>query len=268
MAQTIFIAEIGENHLGDMTIARSLIHEAARAGADYVKFQSYNAACFHPSDPEYDWFKKVSLSDDDHFLLKKTAREEGIAFLSSPFSVERAQFLKERLSEESVKIASGVMLNEKLLTYVNQNFTRVFLSTGMATIPEIEYALSFLKRVPELFLLHCTTQYPCEDHDVNLLALEALRDTFPDIPIGYSDHTIGTVAILGSVSLGARVVEKHFTFDTQATEGTDHLLSLDRDMLRALIADIRRLEKMRGVCAKQPTESERSIINFVRNRFA
>ncbi len=195
MSNTLIIAEIGENHLGDIAIAERLIKEAAEAGADYVKFQSYNADCFKLDEPEYDWFKKVSLSDEDHHVLKKCAQEEGIAFMSSPFSLERVRFLKESLDEDVIKIASGMMLHKPVLEYVNQNFSQVFLSTGMATISEVRTALSLLPDVQKVTVMHCITQYPCEDRDANLFAIQGLHDSLPGMSIGYSDHTVGTVVI-------------------------------------------------------------------------
>jgi len=267
MSKTIVIAEIGENHIGDMEIAKQLIREAADAGADYVKFQSYDEACFKKDDPEYEWFKKVSLSDDDHVMLKAYSAEHGIAFMSSPFSVERARFLREGLGEDTVKIASGVMLNTSILEYVNTNFSKVFLSTGMATISEVRTALGLLTDVPKVYVMHCVTQYPCADQDANLFAIQGLHDSLPGMSIGYSDHTIGSLAVIGAVALGATVIEKHFTFDKNAHEGTDHLLSVDKDELKQMIDDVRRVETMRGIHAKTPTKSESEIIEFVRNRF-
>ena len=263
----IVIAEIGENHLGNMKIAKQLIRQAAQAGADYVKFQSYKAGNFRKDDPEYKWFKKVSLSEDDHFQLKKHADKHKIKFLSSPFCLGCARFLCEKLGLEEIKIASGVMLNSGLLQYVNIHAKKVFLSTGMATLDEIGYALSYLKNVKDIAILHCVTQYPCRDEEANLRAITTLKERFPKYAIGYSDHTVGTEACLSAVALGAQVIEKHFTFDKKAKEGTDHILSVTADELKTMIASIRKIEAQLGSREKEPTKSERSIIQFVRNRF-
>lgn len=267
MSKVIFIAEIGENHMGDINMAKALIEKAAWAGADYVKFQSYRPENFRPQDPEYEWFKKVSLSDEAHFTLKAYARQCGIKFFSSPFSQERAAFLCERLGLEEIKIASGMMMNFSVLDYVNEYARVVFLSTGMATIKEIREALSHLSRVEKCYILHCVTQYPCRDEEANLLAIKTLQREFPDYEIGYSDHTIGNQACCAAVALGAVVIEKHFTFNKNCKEGTDHILSLEPEELKDTISSIRRLELLLGTERKGPIHSEEEIKDFVRNRF-
>jgi len=261
------IAEIGENHIGDMEIARRLVEEAAQAGADYVKFQSYRPENFRPDDPEYEWFKKVSLSDEAHVMLKNRAEELGIKFLSSPFSLERAKFLCEKLGLKEIKIASGIMLNFKILDYIQDRVEAVFLSTGMATLGEIRDALRHIRKVPNIYLLHCTTQYPCGDKDANLRAIPVLKNKFPECKVGYSDHTIGAGACILATALGAEVIEKHFTFDKSAEEGTDHILSLDLRELKELVIQIRRAEDLLGKADKIPTDSELKIRDFVRGRF-
>ncbi|NQT46490.1 MAG: N-acetylneuraminate synthase family protein [Candidatus Omnitrophica bacterium] len=267
MPRVKIIAEIGENHIGDMDIAKRLIREAAEAGADYVKFQSYRPENFSTDDPEYEWFKKVSLSDGAHSMLKRYAEECGIEFTSSPFSVERAEFLCGELGLKEIKIASGVMLNFPILNYINSRVDTVFLSTGMATLDEIRDALAHIKDVPNVYLLHCVAQYPCEDKEANLKAISILKNRFPACGIGYSDHTIGTDACLMAAALGAQVIEKHFTFDKNAKEGTDHILSLEPAELKALVKSVRRAESLLGKDAKEPTPGEERIKEFVRSRF-
>ena len=267
MSKVKVIAEIGENFIGDIAIAKKLIRAAADAGADYVKFQSYRPETFKPTDPEYEWFKKVSLSDDDHFLLRDYSKECGVKFFSAPFSMERAKFLCEVLKLKEIKIASGMMMNFDLLDYVNRYAECVFISTGMATLEEIKEAISHLKRVSKVYILHCVTQYPCEDQDANLLAIKQLQNEFPGYEIGYSDHTLGTLAPLAAAALGASVIEKHFTFDKQAKEGTDHILSVEPDELKQMVRDIRRIEKLLGNEQKIPTKGEQEITQFVRTRF-
>jgi len=268
MEKVIVIAEIGENHIGDMEIAKMLIEKAAEAGADYVKFQSYKPEDFKKEDPEYEWFKKVSLSDEAHFMLKECAKKSGIKFLSSPFSLERAKFLCENLGLKEAKIASGMTLNFNVLDYLNDHVDTVFLSTGMATIEEIGNVLSHLNKVKKTYIMHCVTQYPCKDEDANLLAIKTLQDKFPNYEVGYSDHTIGCLAPVAAVALGAKVIEKHYTFDRNAAEGTDHVLSVDPEGLKDMIKDVRRIENLLGVYGKKPTEGEGEIIDFVRNRFS
>ena len=142
MTKTIIIAEIGENHIGDMNLARKMIEGAAKAGADMVKFQSYLASEVADDDPEKDWFAKVQLSDEAHRKLKEYAQKCGIEFLSSPFSLNRAKLLCEGLGLKKIKIASSEMLNFPLLDYIDRHAETVFLSTGMATLEEIKLALS------------------------------------------------------------------------------------------------------------------------------
>ena len=128
----IIIAEIGENHLGDLHLAKQMIADAAKSGADIVKFQSYRGKDFKADDPEKEWFSKVELSNDAHFELRKFADQSNIEFLSSPFSLERAKFLYEELGLRKIKIASGMMLNIRVLDYLNSaNIDTIYLSTGM-----------------------------------------------------------------------------------------------------------------------------------------
>jgi len=267
MSKLIIIAEIGENHLGDIGLAKKLIKQAARSGADYVKFQSYKPETFRPQDPEYEWFKKVSLSDGAHFMLKEYSEMCGIKFLSSPFSLERARFLCERLGLRQIKIASGVMLNFPLLDYLNKHAETVFLSTGMATLKEIKIALSHLKKIKKCYLMHCVTQYPCKDEETNLSAINVLRKEFPGYEIGYSDHTIGYLASVAAVVLGAKVIEKHFTFDKNAKEGTDHIISVTPSELGNLVKDAKKIGQLLGKAVKAPTVGEKKIKKFIRNRF-
>ncbi len=267
MPHKIIIAEIGENHKGNMDIAKTLIEKAAEAGADYVKFQSYKPENFRKEDPEYEWFKQVSLSDEDHFLLKKYAYKNGIKFLSSPFSVERSKFLFEKMGLKEIKIASGVMLNFPILDLINAQARTVFLSTGMAKIHEIENALAHLQKIPNLYILHCVTQYPCKDEEANLKSVLSLKKIFPQHKIGYSDHTIGIEGCLAAAALGAEVIEKHFTLDKNATEGTDHIISVEPDELKDMVRSIRKIELQLGEEKKEPTLSEQEIKDFVRKRF-
>jgi len=262
----ITIAEVGENHTGDMNIAKELIKQAASCGADYVKFQSYKPENFKENDPELEWFRRVSLSDESHFKLRDYAKKYKIKFMSSPFSLERAKFLCEKLRLKEIKIASGIMLNFNILDYVNKHADMVFLSTGMATVKEIRLALSHLKKVKNCYILHCVTQYPCKDEEVNLRAILLLRKKFK-LPIGYSDHTIGIEACITAVALGAEVIEKHFTFDKKCLDGTDHILSATRDEFGKMVRETKRVAKMLGKEKKSPTKGEKKILDFVRKRF-
>lgn len=260
------IAEIGENHLGQIEIARRMIEEAVRAGADMVKFQSYRGVDAREDDPERDWFCKVELSDAAHWQLKAYADEQGVEFLSSPFTVERARFLCEDLGLRKIKIASSEMLNLALLDYLNQHVEEVFLSTGMATLKEVKEAVSRLDRVKSTAILHCVTQYPVEDQDANLRAIPVLASAFPDHIVGYSDHTLGTEAAVAAVVLGAVVIEKHFTLG-KTLPGTDHIFSTTPEELKELVRRIRRVEVLLGRHIKEPVPKEWAGREAVRRRW-
>ena len=260
------IAEIGENHLGNTDMAKVMIEQAASAGADIVKFQSYRGVDVRDDDPERDWFGQVELSDEMHFELKAYAEERGVQFMSSPFTVERARLLCEGLSLKEIKIASSEMTNHRLLDYVNDHADVVFLSTGMANLEEIGESLEHLDKVKEVYILHCVTQYPVEDRDANLMAIRTLQSAFPSYKIGYSDHTIGLAAPLAAVAMGAKAVEKHYTL-ARTLPGTDHILSVTPDELGDMVKQIRRLELMMGSPEKAPTPAEIEIRELVRARW-
>ncbi len=263
---TVVIAEIGENHLGNMDMARVMIAQAAEAGADIVKFQSYRGQDVRKDDPERDWFNVVALRDEAHHELKQYAEERGVEFMSAPFTVERARLLCEGLGLRKIKIASSEMTNHALLDYVNEHADVVFLSTGMANLEEIGESLEHLGNVEEVYVMHCVTQYPVRDPEANLLAIQALQKAFPYCKIGYSDHTLGMVAPLAAVALGARAIEQHFTL-ARTLPGTDHVLSVTPDELKEMVHQIRRLELMLGRPEKAPTASELAIREFVRSRW-
>lgn len=264
---TIVIAEIGENHMGDMDIAHRMIEEAAAAGADIVKFQSYWGKDVPAEDDEREWFTRVQVSDEQHRELKTHAEKLGVEFLSSPFSMERVRFLCEGLGLEKIKIASSEMMNFPMLDYVNQHASTVFLSTGLSNLEEIDESLSHLRQVPHCYVLHCCTQYPALDMQANLQAIATMRNAFPGQIIGYSDHTLGIEAAVAAVALGAQVIEKHFTLGKELP-GTDHIVSADPTELKEMIERIRRLEVLLGDGVKQPVAAELEIREFVRNRWA
>jgi len=264
--KTIIITEIGENHIGNWDLARKMVAAAAKAGADIVKFQSYSGAEVADDDSEKEWFTKVQLPDELHFELKALAEQHGVEFLSSCFTLSRARFLVEDVGLRKIKVASSEMLNFGLLNYLNGRVETVFLSTGMATLDEVRKAASHLQDVKDLYILQCTTQYPCLSEQANLAVISTLRAAFPEHHVGFSDHTIGILAPVAAVALGAEAVEKHFTLD-KSLPGTDHVLSVTPDELREMVRMIREVEVLLGSAVKEPTASERSIIDFVRSRF-
>ncbi len=259
------IAEIGENYLGKISLAKKLIENAKKSGADYAKFQSYNENCLKKNDPEYNWFKKVSLKDSEHIQLKDYCKKKKINFLSSPFSLERAEFLCEKLKLNEIKVASSKMTNIKLLKYLNKKTKKVFLSTGMSNIKEINQSLKYLNNT-EVVIMHCVSEYPLKPQNSNLLAITKLKKEFPKFTIGYSDHCIGNLAVEIAVSLGAVVIEKHFTLNKNY-RGTDHILSADFKDLKKLRNNIDLISSMLGSESKKPSKKESTIRNFMRNRF-
>jgi N,N'-diacetyllegionaminate synthase len=260
------IAEIGENHMGNMNLAKDMIKQAAMAGANIVKFQSYSKDTFQKSDPEYNWFQKVSLSDEDHFMLQKCAKDNNVEFMSAPFDMDRAVFLCETLGLSRLKVASGKMNDKNLLVYLNSHCKEVFLSTGMANLKEIKESLIYLKNI-KVNILHCVSQYPLEYKNANLNAIKTLIKEFPNLNIGYSDHTDGIIAPIVAVVLGAVIIEKHFTLDKNFPEGTDHVLSATPKELKKIVDSIKEISELLGDGVKEPRQCEVEIIDFVRSRF-
>lgn len=270
MKKVLIIAEAGVNHNGDINLAKKLIEQAAKAGADVVKFQTFKAnSCVSVSakkakyqlettakeENQLEMIKKLELSYESHFELMKHCKKHGIAFLSTPFDLESVEFLRG-LDLPYFKIPSGEITNFPYLKAVAKCKKKVLLSTGMANLGEIEAALEILRKngTKNITLLHCNTEYPTPFKDVNLNALKTLKEAFK-LEVGYSDHTEGIVASLGAVALGAVVIEKHFTLD-KTMEGPDHRASLEFEELRALCKGIRELEKALGSGIKKASKSE------------
>lgn len=270
MKKVLIIAEAGVNHNGDINLAKKLIEQAAKAGADVVKFQTFKAnSCVSVSakkakyqlettakeESQLEMIQKLELSYESHFELMKHCKKHDIIFLSTPFDLESVEFLRG-LDLPYFKIPSGEITNLPYLKAVAKCKKRVLLSTGMANLGEIEAALTILRKngTRNITLLHCNTEYPTPFEDVNLNALKTLKEAFK-LEVGYSDHTEGIVASLGAVALGAVVIEKHFTLD-KTMEGPDHRASLEFEELRALCKGIRELEKALGSGIKKASKSE------------
>jgi len=266
--KTTLIAEIGENHYGNMQLARSMVVAAADHGAHVVKFQSYRGEDTAPDDPEREWFKQVELSDEMHFELKELAESKGVRFLSSPFNMERTRFLVEQLGLKEIKIASGMLRHLKVLDYLNSKadvVETIYMSTGLATLEEIRDSLSHLKDIRRVVILHCVSCYPTDDEDANLRAITTLQREFPEYEIGYSDHTRGIEACVAAVALGATVLEKHFTYNV-LMPGDDHAGGMTPADLAELAHRVERIEKMLGTGQKVPCEKEKK--NWIlRQRF-
>ena len=271
--KTLIIAEAGVNHNGDMELAKQLIGHAAAAGADLVKFQTFHASkIVSASAPKAEYQKettgadesqlsmisKLQLSIADHEMLIRECKRHGIGFFSTAFDSESFDLLSTLGCVKLVKIPSGEITNLPLLRHMTRLGCPVLLSTGMATLGEIEAAINVIEcsGTPraKITVLHCTTEYPTPMEDVNLMAMVNLKHTF-GVKVGYSDHTRGIEVPIAAVALGATVVEKHFTIN-RSLPGPDHKASLEPGELTSMISAIRNIERALGDGIKRPTESE------------
>lgn len=270
--KTIIIAEAGVNHNGDLEKAKQLVKAAKEAGADLVKFQTFKAESLvtkfankaeyqqkttGTAESQHDMVKKLELSEKDHLVLIEECRRNNIEFFSTAFDKDSFDLLL-KLGINQIKVPSGELTNLPLLRHMSQFGMPLMLSTGMATLGEIEAALNVIERAgtprSKITVLHCTTEYPAPMEDVNLRAMVNLGTTF-GVEVGYSDHTPGIEVPIAAVALGARVIEKHFTLDRNLP-GPDHKASLEPHELKAMIDAIRNIEKAMGDGIKRPTPSE------------
>lgn len=270
--ETLIIAEAGVNHNGNIDMALKLIDAAADAGADLVKFQTfcadrlavegakkadYQALQTGSSETQYEMLKRLQLSGADHEVLIRHCERSGIGFFSTGFDIESLDLLAG-LGQRIFKIPSGEITNLPYLRHVAALKGDVILSTGMATLGDIEAALVALEQAgcsrKKITVLHCTTEYPAPFSEVNLRAMNAIGTAF-GVRVGYSDHTVGIEVAIASVALGATIVEKHFTLD-RSLPGPDHAASLEPIELKSMICSIRNIEAAMGSCIKQRTKSE------------
>lgn len=279
MDHTLIIAEAGVNHNGDIDRALEMIDAAARAGADYVKFQTFNPAKLvtsTASTAEYqrlnaeetnqlEMLTKLQLHDSDYPRLMARCKERGIGFLSTPFDQESIDFLAT-LGMDYWKIPSGEITNLPYLRHIASKGGRVIMSTGMSTLREVEDAMKILtdNGIPatDIILLHCTTQYPTPFDAVNLRAMPTLRQLHA-ADIGYSDHTQGILVPIVAVAMGAKVIEKHFTLD-RGLPGPDHKASLVPEELAEMVSQIRSVERIMGSPEKNITDIEGTNLTVAR----
>lgn len=271
------IAEIGVNHGGDVGLALQMIDAAKAAGADAVKFQTFTASTLATrSTPKveyqlrstpavqshFDMLQGLELSHAGHGRLFEYCGSIGIDFLSTPYDPESAAFL-DRLGVEAFKVASADLVDLRLHERLASIGKPVLISTGMATIDEIKLSTDVYRRSGNfsLVLMHCVSNYPCSDESLNLRALDTLRETFR-LPIGYSDHSRGSVAAIAATALGARVIEKHFTLD-RTLPGPDHRASIEPDEFAEFVVALRRTESMLGSPTKacQPEERGMALVS-------
>lgn len=284
----IVIAEAGVNHNGDLATAIKMIDAAKAAGADYVKFQTavpekvisvfapkadYQKKTTGETESQLDMCRKIHLPLSDYAVLKRECEARGIGFLSTPFDLESVDLLAD-LGMDFFKIPSGEIDNLPYLRCVASKGIPVILSTGMATLGEIETAILILTgehpdypssstlRREDITVLHCNTQYPTPYSDVNLLAMLEIRDKLR-VRVGYSDHTVGIEVPVAATALGAEVIEKHFTL-SRHMEGPDHKASLEPAELKQMVDAIHHIRQALGNGHKHVTDSERPNIIVAR----
>lgn len=278
MSNIFVIAEAGVNHNGDIAIAKKLVDTAVWAGADAVKFQTFHAeklVCRTAKKAEYqmettqkaesqfDMLKKLELTPDMHEQLINYCKDRKIKFLSTPFDIESMDYLV-RCGVDIIKIPSGEITNYPYLVNAGKTRRKVILSSGMSSLNEVRDAVCILREngSMDITVLHCNTEYPTPYEDVNLRAMQTIKDEL-GVSVGYSDHTAGIEIPIAAAALGAAVIEKHFTLNKNM-EGPDHKASLEPDELRKMIRAIRNIELSLGDGRKIPSASEKKNMTIVR----
>jgi N,N'-diacetyllegionaminate synthase len=270
--RTLIIAEAGVNHNGDLNLAKQLIDVAADAGADLVKFQTFNAnrqvtrtakkadyqkQTTDSTESQHAMLQRLELTEVMHRQLIDHCAVQNIGFLSTGFDIESIDLLVS-LGLECIKIPSGEITNLPFLRHIGQLGKTIILSTGMATLGEIEAAIEILEKAgtprTKLTVLHCTTEYPTPMNEVNLRAMQSIHTAFC-VAVGYSDHTQGIEISIAAVAMGATVIEKHITLSREML-GPDHKASLEPEELKKMVTSIRNIEKAMGNGIKKPSPSE------------
>ena len=262
--KTYIIAEIGNNHEGSFKTAKRMILEAAKTGVDAVKFQTFKAEKYvsGKNKQRFEMLRSFELSYKEFLKLNLIAKDSGLDFISTPFDLQSAEFLLE--FADAIKISSGDNTFYPLIDTVSKSDLPLIISTGILNIDEIIELERLIKKtkkkdnyVTELAFLHCVTAYPVEPKFANLNAIKSLKRKLKST-VGYSDHTLGVYAAISSISLGARIIEKHFTLDKYYSKFRDHQLSADFIEMSELVKSIRLTESMLGDGKKlsQPPENE------------
>lgn len=270
--RTLIIAEAGVNHNGNLGLAKQLIDVAAEAGADLVKFQTFSAdrlatrsaqkadyqnQTTDRQESQHEMLRRLELSAEMHKELIAHCATRNIGFFSTGFDIESVDLLVS-LGQDHFKIPSGEVINLPYLRHIGRLGKSIILSTGMATMGEIEAAIDALEQVgtprTNMTVLHCTTEYPTPMSEVNLRAMQSIHTAF-GVAVGYSDHTSGIEVAIAAVAMGAAVIEKHFTLDRKLP-GPDHQASLEAGELKSMVAAIRNIESALGDGIKRLTSSE------------
>lgn len=276
---TFIIAEAGVNHNGDLGLAKKLVEAAFYAGADAIKFQTwdtnrlitkqthlaeYQAKNTAEYGSQFEMLKALELKHDEFRELQSYANSVGILFFSTPDEEYSADFL-DSIEVPIFKIGSAELTNIPFLLHISAKLKPIILSTGMATLGEVERAVNQIQELnDQLCILHCVSQYPAAPRDCNLLAMDTLKSAF-QLPVGFSDHTLGHEVAIAAVAKGACVIEKHMTLDTDLP-GPDHSASLDPKSFREMVTAIRNVEEAIGNGRKEPKISELSTKEVVRKK--
>ena len=278
--KTMIISEAGVNHNGDLGLAKKLIEVAAKSGADYVKFQTFNADRLvtkkahkaryqmqnsNSSESQFEMLKSLELSETMHRELIEESVVQGIGFISTAFDIESANMLL-LLGQDIFKIPSGEITNLPYLRHIGSFGKRIILSTGMSNLQEVSDALRVLEvsgtPKSQITVLHCASAYPAPVSEVNLLAMQTIKEKL-DVAVGYSDHTLGLEVSIAAVALGATVIEKHFTLDRNLP-GPDHIASLEPEELKSMVSQIRNIDMALGDGVKRAMPSDLENISLVR----
>ena len=253
---TYVIAEGGLNHNGDINIAKKLIDSAKECGANAIKFQTYKTENFVRETNQYfDVFKNAELNFEQFEELKNYSKNIGLTFFSTPFDIESAEFLNQ-LEIPCFKIASSDLTNLPLITKIAKMQKPMIISSGLSTMNEINDAVNccLFEGNNQIALLHCVANYPAQPNEVNMNVINTLKKTF-GFPIGYSDNGESSLVDIVAVSMGANIIEKHFTLDKKMS-GPDHSFSIDPNGLKSLISQIHEIDQMKGDGIKIPQFSE------------
>ena len=267
LKKTFFIAEIGNNHEGSFKNAIKLIDQAKKSGADAVKFQTFDTNYFinRLEKKRFDKLKSFELTKKDFKRLSIYSKKKGLKFISTPFDFGSAKFLSKIV--HAFKISSGDNNFYELIKLCASFKKPLIISTGMLNLLEIKNILKILKKIKfpnkKLAFLHCVSDYPVKDKEANLLSIKYLKDKLP-VTIGYSDHILGSESCLIAASLGAKIIEKHFTLNNNFSDFRDHKISLNPKDMEQMISSTRRVENMIGNYDKKISSSEKKNYSSMR----
>lgn len=280
MNKVLVIAEAGVNHNGDIRLAKKLVDLASDAGADYVKFQSFNSndlltkkadkasyqiKLTNSDQTQYEMLKELELQKEDHFTLIQHCKQKNIRFLSSAFDLKSIDFLSS-LNLDFFKVPSGEITNYPYLERIGCLNKKVLLSTGMSNMEDINDALAALissgTSKDNITIMHCNTEYPTPKTDANIMAMKTIKEKF-GTKVGYSDHTLGFEAAIAAIALGSCVIEKHITLDKNM-KGPDHQASMELDEFKQFVRYIRNTSIMLGSGIKAASKSELKNIGVAR----